>query len=188
MLNNLAVMLVRPTAQTPRRPKGAGGGEERAGQARATMHAPFKRQVERKMTPGEGLFSLRLPKAPPCCSPLRPQNAKRNPCRSCTLATPQLRRELSLLRRFGQIARNPRQNARILIPTDSAGFRVGGNPRNHPQAASSRQGRGGKERCHARPCRAERQKSLVPSVSAAPPTKRVHPPRRVPPLSLPAPA
>jgi hypothetical protein len=32
------------------------------GQARATMHAPFERQVERKMTPGEGLFSLRLPK------------------------------------------------------------------------------------------------------------------------------
>src|ERR1700720_4298306 len=26
------------------------------------MHAPFERQVERKMTPGEGLFSLRLPK------------------------------------------------------------------------------------------------------------------------------
>ena len=42
--------------------KGAGGGEERAGQARATMHAPFKRQVERKVAPGEGLFSLRLPK------------------------------------------------------------------------------------------------------------------------------
>ena len=26
------------------------------------MHAPFKRQVERKVRPGEGLFSLRLPK------------------------------------------------------------------------------------------------------------------------------
>ena len=50
------------TTQTPRRPNGAGGGEDRAGQARATMHAPFERQVERKMTPGEGLFSLRLPK------------------------------------------------------------------------------------------------------------------------------
>src|SRR5580704_817181 len=50
------------TTQTPRRPKGAGGGEERAGQARSTMHAPFKRQVERKMAPGEELFSLRLPK------------------------------------------------------------------------------------------------------------------------------
>jgi hypothetical protein len=31
--------------------------EERAGQARATKHAPFKLQVERKMAPGEGLFS-----------------------------------------------------------------------------------------------------------------------------------
>src|ERR1700680_2486572 len=50
------------TTQTPRRPKGAGGGEGGAGQARATMHAPFKRQVERKMTPAEGSFSLRLPK------------------------------------------------------------------------------------------------------------------------------
>src|SRR5579864_8007999 len=26
------------------------------------MHAPFERQVERKVRPGEGLFSLRLPK------------------------------------------------------------------------------------------------------------------------------
>jgi hypothetical protein len=26
------------------------------------MHARFKRQVERKMAPGDGLFSLRLPK------------------------------------------------------------------------------------------------------------------------------
>ena len=81
------------------------------------MHAPFKRQVERKVAPSEGLFSLRLPKfesyepgilngLPPCCSPLRPHNARRNPCRSCTLATPQLGREPSLLRRFAEIGRN----------------------------------------------------------------------------------
>ena len=62
LLSNGAAQQRAATTQTPRRPKGAGGGEERAGQARATMHAPFERQVERKMTPGEGLFSLRLPK------------------------------------------------------------------------------------------------------------------------------
>src|SRR5579864_4293287 len=110
------------TTQTPRRPKGAGGGEERAGQARATMHAPFKRQVERKMAPGEGLFSLRLPKfesyqpgilnsLPPCCSTLPPPQCQRSPCRSCTLATPQLGREPSLLRHFGQIGTNSPGNA-----------------------------------------------------------------------------
>ena len=102
--------------------KGAGGGEERAGQARATMHAPFKRQVERKVALGEGLFSLRLPKfesyqpgilnsLPPCCSTLAPPQCQRNPCRSCTLATPQLGRELPLLRHFGQIGTNSPGNA-----------------------------------------------------------------------------
>src|ERR1700730_5685091 len=34
---------------------------------------------------------------------LAPHNARRNPCRSCTLATPQLGRKPSLLRRFAQI-------------------------------------------------------------------------------------
>jgi hypothetical protein len=82
------------------------------------MHAPFKRQVERKVAPGERLFPFRLPKfesyqpgilnspaamlftlAPPQCH-------ARNRCGCCTLATPQLPRELSLLRRFGQIGRN----------------------------------------------------------------------------------
>jgi hypothetical protein len=81
------------------------------------MRAPFNGQVERKVA-REGLFPFRLPKfesyqpgilnspaamlftlAPPQCH-------ARNRCRSCTLATPQLRRELSLLRRFGQIGRN----------------------------------------------------------------------------------
>jgi hypothetical protein len=39
-------------------------------------------------------------------SPLRPHNARRNPCRSCTLAMPRLGREPSLLRRFAQIGIN----------------------------------------------------------------------------------
>jgi hypothetical protein len=47
------------TTQKPAEALGRWRGEERAGQARATIHAPFKRQVERKITPGEGLFSLR---------------------------------------------------------------------------------------------------------------------------------
>jgi hypothetical protein len=86
------------------------------------MHAPFKRQVERKVALGEGLFSLRLPKfesyqpgilnsLPPCCSTLAPPQCQRNPCRSCTLATPQLGRELPLLRHFGQIGTNSPGNA-----------------------------------------------------------------------------
>src|SRR5579864_1077891 len=48
----------RNNAPPPPKPRGG----PRAGQARATMHAPFERQVERKVRPGEGLFSLRQPK------------------------------------------------------------------------------------------------------------------------------
>src|SRR5580692_10780177 len=118
------------TTQTPRRPKGAGGGEERAGQARTTMHAPFKRQVERKMAPSEGLFSSRLPKfesyqlgilnspaamlftlAPPTmlreilATAARWQRRSSDANRLCCAVLP-------------KSAEFPRQYARILIPTD----------------------------------------------------------------------
>src|SRR5580704_15377582 len=52
LLSSGAAQQRAATTQTPRRPKGAGGGEERAGQARATMHAPFERQVD--FTPVSG--------------------------------------------------------------------------------------------------------------------------------------
>jgi hypothetical protein len=72
--------------------------------------ALFKRQVERKMAPSEGLFSLRLPKFESyqpgiLNSPaamlftLAPPQRHAKP----SLATPQLGREPSLLRHFGQI-------------------------------------------------------------------------------------
>jgi hypothetical protein len=72
---------------------------------------------ERKVRPGEGLFSLRLLKFEsyqpgmlnnrlPFCVNLRARNTRRNPCRSCTLVTPQLEREPSLLRHFGQSGGN----------------------------------------------------------------------------------
>jgi hypothetical protein len=75
------------------------------------MHAPFERQAERKMKPGEGLFSLLLPKFEsyqpgmlntplPFGVNLRARNTRRNLCSSCTLVTPQLAREPSLLRPF----------------------------------------------------------------------------------------
>ena len=94
------------------------------------MHAPFKRQVERKVAPSEGLFSLRLPKfesyrpgilnsLPPCCSPLRPHNARRNPCRSCTLQRRSSDANFLCRAVSAKSAGIPRQYARILIPTDS---------------------------------------------------------------------
>src|SRR6266850_1963231 len=54
------------TTQTPRRPTGAGGGEERAGQAQAsvtTMHALFKGEVECKMTPARPYVAAAYPHA-----------------------------------------------------------------------------------------------------------------------------
>jgi hypothetical protein len=79
--------------------------------------------VERKMAPGEGLFSLRLPKFESyqpsilnsCAAmlfTLAHRQCQAKSCRSCTLATPQLQREPSLLRHFGQIGRNSPGNTR----------------------------------------------------------------------------
>jgi hypothetical protein len=132
LLSSGAAQQRAATTQTPRRPKGAGGGEERAGQARATMHAPFERQVEPQNDARRGIIffaatevrilpARHVEQAPlSFCVNLRARNTRPNPCRSCTLVTPQLEREPSLLRHFGQSGGNPAQHRRTSIPTDSA--------------------------------------------------------------------
>src|SRR6202521_3707101 len=109
------------TTQTPRRPSGAGGGEERAGQAQASMtamHALFKGEVECKIPHVRAdyfLCAFRSSSAtsqayatatPRCCSAFRAENACRNPCGSCIFPAQQLEREKSLVRRFGQFPEN----------------------------------------------------------------------------------
>ena len=98
---------------------GAGGGEERAGSGSAsmtTMHARFRDEVECKMTSVQADYFLRgFPSSSPTSQAyrtapaemlfgLRAGNACVSPCRTCISATPQLKREKSLLPRSGEIA------------------------------------------------------------------------------------
>jgi hypothetical protein len=107
------------TTQTPRRPKGAGGGEER-------------RQVERKVGSSEGLFSLRLPKF----ESYQPGILNSPAAMLFTLAPPQCHAKSLPQLHVGNAAARTRnclycavsaksaeispKHARILIPTDSA--------------------------------------------------------------------
>jgi hypothetical protein len=94
------------------------------------MHAPFKRQVERKVAPSEGLFSLRLPKyesyqpsilnSPTAmlftlCAPYNARKSLPQPHVGNAANANRLCCTIS-----AESAEFPRQHARILIPTDSA--------------------------------------------------------------------
>jgi hypothetical protein len=80
-----------------------------------TMHAPFNREVECKMTAVQADYFLRAFRSsnltsqayrtarPRCCLAFRAGNDCRNPRRSCMFATQPLKRKQSLLRRFCQI-------------------------------------------------------------------------------------
>jgi hypothetical protein len=90
------------------------------------MHALFKRQVECKVTPVTGLFSLRLPEFEsdqagklnrPAVMLRQPPCRQRQPksLSQLHILHPQLEREPSRLRRFGQIDRKS--------PGKTGGFR-----------------------------------------------------------------
>src|SRR5579864_4969232 len=96
------------------------------------MHAPFERQVERKVRPGEGLFSLRLPKLEsyqpgmlnspaailrqPTCAQHQAKSLPKLHVGNVAART----RTVSAAPFPAKSAEIPRQHGRTSIPTDSA--------------------------------------------------------------------
>src|SRR5580700_3813805 len=96
------------------------------------MHAPFERQAERKMKPGEGLFSLLLPKfesyqpgmlntpaairRQPTCAQHQAKSLQQLHVGNAAART----RTVSAAPISAKSAEIPRQYGRTLIPTDSA--------------------------------------------------------------------
>src|SRR5579864_3098358 len=96
------------------------------------MHAPFERQVERKVRPGEGLFSLRLPKfesyqpgmlnspaailRQPTCAQRQAKSLPKLHVGNVAART----RTVSAAPFPAKSAEIPRQHGRTSIPTDSA--------------------------------------------------------------------